>query len=86
MALIVSAQLIQYISTIWWCYAYNEFFLLFCHLAALLLFSLNAYLVKLEIHKSVVRFYKVFWIFFFAEYLFFLFGPFYKMNPMSKVY
>jgi homogentisate phytyltransferase / homogentisate geranylgeranyltransferase len=52
----------------------NENALLFyCHFIAFIMFVINAVKADLTKPKSVTRFYMVFWVFFFAEYLFFAF-------------
>jgi len=45
--------------------------LLYCHVIAAILFIVNVIFVKLDKPASVTRFYMNFWVFFFAEYIFF---------------
>ncbi len=45
--------------------------LLYCHVIAAILFLVNVGYVKLNSPASVTRFYLIFWVFFFAEYIFF---------------
>ncbi len=45
--------------------------LLYCHVIAAILFLVNVGFVKLDNPASVTRFYLIFWVFFFAEYIFF---------------
>jgi homogentisate phytyltransferase/homogentisate geranylgeranyltransferase len=63
--------LVTYICTIYWSYVGGFTFLLFCHLAAVVLFLFNAVMADLTVPKKVTRFYMGFWLFFFAEYGFF---------------
>jgi homogentisate phytyltransferase/homogentisate geranylgeranyltransferase len=46
--------------------------LLFGHILLLFLFIINAFSIQLKEHRSIERFYKRFWGFFFAEYLVYL--------------
>jgi homogentisate phytyltransferase/homogentisate geranylgeranyltransferase len=60
-----------YIAVIAWAVMANEWFLTFTHAIASLLFTGLILQTNSENHTSIVRFYKLFWVFFFAEYLFF---------------
>jgi homogentisate phytyltransferase/homogentisate geranylgeranyltransferase len=60
-----------YIFAVYSFFAADNDFLLFCHLLAAILFMVNVGFVKLHKPASVTRFYMIFWVFFFAEYLFF---------------
>jgi len=62
---------IAYIFAIYWSYSSGIIFLFICHLTAYLLFLLNVWFVRLDHPESVTRFYRLFWLFFFAEYIFF---------------
>jgi homogentisate phytyltransferase / homogentisate geranylgeranyltransferase len=63
--------LLAYVCALAWAYRAQETWLLVCHLVAFALFLLNAAFVKLNDQSTITRFYLVFWVFFFAEYLFF---------------
>jgi homogentisate phytyltransferase / homogentisate geranylgeranyltransferase len=60
-----------YFIAIAWSYFTANYFLWCCHGIAFFGFLFNVYKVNLEVATSVSRFYMLFWIFFFAEYLFF---------------
>jgi homogentisate phytyltransferase / homogentisate geranylgeranyltransferase len=60
-----------YIFAVYSFFASDNDFLFFCHLTAAILFMVNVGFVKLDKPASVTRFYMIFWVFFFAEYLFF---------------
>ena len=62
---------IAYIATIIWAFYAENIFLLICHLIASLTFVVQALKVDLSKPDTVSQFYMIFWIFFFAEYLFF---------------
>lgn len=62
---------VAYITVIIWAVMTNEWFLTWTHATALLLFTGLILQTNNEKHTSIVRFYKLFWVFFFAEYLFF---------------
>ncbi len=62
---------VAYIYVIIWAVIANEWFLTWVHALAFLLFTGLILQTKTENHTSIVRFYKLFWVFFFAEYLFF---------------
>lgn len=62
---------LAYLAAIYWSFSEGIWFLFYVHLIAIILFVLNIYKVDLENPKSIYRFYMLFWIFFFAEYLFF---------------
>jgi homogentisate phytyltransferase/homogentisate geranylgeranyltransferase len=53
---------------------HKEWVLLWGHLVLFVLFIINAFQIKLKDVDSIRRFYKRFWLFFFAEYLLFLFA------------
>jgi len=60
-----------YIAVIIWAVIANEWFLTWVHALAFLLFTGLILQTNTEKHASIVSFYKLFWVFFFAEYLFF---------------
>ena len=60
-----------YLCTIYWSFIAGFTFLMVCHIGAMLLFVMNAMRTDLNQPQKVTRFYLVFWIFFFAEYIFF---------------
>lgn len=62
---------IAYIICIFWSYISGMQLLFIFHLAALILFLINATFVKMHVPASITRFYMLFWIFFFAEYIVF---------------
>jgi homogentisate phytyltransferase/homogentisate geranylgeranyltransferase len=62
---------VAYITVIIWAVMANEWFLTWAHALAFLLFTGLIFQTNSENHTSIVRFYKLFWVFFFAEYLFF---------------
>jgi len=58
-----------YITAIHWAKISEIPFLFYYHIIALLLFIANLTFVSLKKGKTVTRFYLIFWIFFFAEYI-----------------
>ncbi len=60
-----------YLVTIGWSYLNGNTFLTACHLIALVFFTVNIWYVDLKTSKTITRFYMVFWLFFFLEYIFF---------------
>ena len=62
---------LAYISTIIWSFSLGNNFLSICHLITFLLFLVNVGSVDLIKPKTVTRFYMIFWVFFFLEYIFF---------------
>lgn len=46
--------------------------LLYGHVALFILFTINSLTIRLKDHRSVQKFYKRFWFFFFAEYLLYM--------------
>lgn len=60
-----------YVFAIYRLYVAGDHLLLICHLVAVILFMVNVVFVKLDKPASVTRFYMNFWVFFFAEYIFF---------------
>jgi homogentisate phytyltransferase / homogentisate geranylgeranyltransferase len=63
--------LCAYVCALVWAYRAHEMGLFYAHLVAAALFLLNASFVKLDVPATISRFYLLFWVFFFAEYLFF---------------
>ena len=62
---------VAYIAVIIWSIIANVWFLTWAHALAFLQFTGLFLQTNSESHTSIVRFYKLFWVFFFAEYLFF---------------
>jgi len=60
-----------YVAAIIWAFQSDNRYLLYCHLIAWILFMVNVLKVDMSVPSSVTRFYMIFWVFFFAEYLFF---------------
>jgi homogentisate phytyltransferase/homogentisate geranylgeranyltransferase len=60
-----------YLITIGWSYLSGNTFLSVCHLTVFLCFLVNVWFVDLNKSKTITRFYMVFWLFFFLEYIFF---------------
>lgn len=63
--------LMAYLCTIYWAWHVGFTFLMVCHLVAMVFFLLNAWRTDLNQPSQISRFYIVFWVFFFAEYIFF---------------
>lgn len=55
-------------------HSYNRNVLLYGHIGLLVAFILNSLTIRLRNQRSITRFYKRFWLFFFAEYLLYLFA------------
>jgi homogentisate phytyltransferase/homogentisate geranylgeranyltransferase len=62
---------LAYILVVIWAYHANQWFLFWAHVWALVFFAFLVIRTKIQNHASIVRFYKLFWVFFFAEYIFF---------------
>jgi homogentisate phytyltransferase / homogentisate geranylgeranyltransferase len=62
---------LAYICALIWSYQAQEWWLLAGHTLALVLFMANAAFVRLQEQSTITRFYLLFWVFFFAEYLYF---------------
>jgi homogentisate phytyltransferase/homogentisate geranylgeranyltransferase len=62
---------LAYSTVIIWAYFAGQWFLFWSHALALLLFLILVLITDIRKHAAIVRFYMLFWIFFFAEYLFF---------------
>lgn len=62
---------LAYVLVVLWAYLTNEWFLFWTHVLALTLFAILILRTQTQNHASIVRFYKLFWVFFFAEYIFF---------------
>jgi homogentisate phytyltransferase / homogentisate geranylgeranyltransferase len=62
---------LAYVFAILWAMQSGNSYLLYCHLIAWILFMVNVFKVDINVPTSVTRFYMIFWVFFFAEYLFF---------------
>lgn len=62
---------IAYVFAIYRSFITGNNLLLYCHIIAVILFIANVALVNLNKPASVTRFYMYFWVFFFAEYIFF---------------
>lgn len=67
-----SFVIIAYVYCIFWSYLNVENILMYSLIILCGLFILHVASVKLEVEASVKRFYKLFWVFFFATYLSFL--------------
>jgi homogentisate phytyltransferase / homogentisate geranylgeranyltransferase len=63
--------LLAYLYAIIWSIQNSIEFLSIAHSIAVVLFCVNLFYVKLSEHQSIKKFYLRFWIFFFAEYIFF---------------
>ncbi|HMR87759.1 MAG TPA: homogentisate phytyltransferase [Saprospiraceae bacterium] len=62
---------LAYVMTILWSLSLENVFLAVSHLLALIAFLINFWFVDLRQSKTITRFYMVFWLFFFLEYIFF---------------
>ncbi len=67
-----SFVLAAYGCCIYWSYKHTELLLMYSLIALGLAFLLHLRTVRLDEQKSIRRFYKLFWVFFFATYLSFL--------------
>lgn len=62
---------IAYIITIFWTITKGETFLTVSHVIVFLAFLVNVWFVDLQKPITITRFYMIFWLFFFLEYIFF---------------
>jgi len=62
---------LAYLVTIGWSYMNGNIFMVVCHLTAFLCFMVNVWFVDLKTSITITRFYMIFWLFFFLEYIFF---------------
>jgi homogentisate phytyltransferase / homogentisate geranylgeranyltransferase len=62
---------IAYIYCIYWAWQVDQTILLIGHIILALAFAVNVYFVRMGDAASVKRFYMLFWVFFFAEYVLF---------------
>lgn len=60
-----------YLITIFWAWMLDDHMIAILHSVAFLLFLLNVWFVDLTLPKTITRFYMIFWLFFFMEYIFF---------------
>ncbi len=60
---------LAYIITIFWSYTLGDTFLGIFHMIALMAFMMNVWVVDLRQSKTITRFYMIFWLFFFVEYI-----------------
>lgn len=60
---------LAYIITIFWSYAHGDTFLGIFHIIAFMAFMMNVWFVDLRQSKTITRFYMIFWVFFFLEYI-----------------
>ena len=62
---------LAYMITIFWSYSVSDTFLAIFHTVAFMAFMINVWFVDLKQSKTITRFYMIFWLFFFLEYIFF---------------
>jgi homogentisate phytyltransferase / homogentisate geranylgeranyltransferase len=60
-----------YVFVMYWSFLYRYWGLILIHLVAIVLFAINTFTVNVTEPKTFKPFYMRFWVFFFAEYIFF---------------
>lgn len=60
---------LAYFITIFWSFLVDDTFLVIFHTIAFIAFMVNVWFVDLRQSKTITRFYMIFWVFFFVEYI-----------------